>query len=141
MFYEQRLSAPETPTALQTEYAEELAAILEGIDLETAAAETGIDRDRLEALLEDESPDLELEEVAEIQALADGEPDAETIVEMACDNLLLGMTTAVLDVEAVAADLDLDLDPKEVQQKIERRAPMSFEEFVHIQHVIASATP
>jgi hypothetical protein len=48
------------------------------------------------------------------------------------------MTTGVMDVDAVASELEIDLDAKEVQQKIERRAPMTFDEFVHVQHVIAS---
>jgi len=73
-----------------------------------------------------------------VQALAAGVPDAETVVEMACDHLLLGMSTAVLDVDRLAAGVELGLDPKEVQQKLERRAPMRFEEFVALQHHVVS---
>ncbi len=43
---------------------------------------------------------------------------------MACEHLLLGMSTAVLDVDAVESDLEIDLAAKEIQQKIERRAPI-----------------
>ncbi|MFC4988155.1 MULTISPECIES: DUF5791 family protein [Saliphagus] len=136
MFYEQRMQVPDTPAALRREYDDELRAILERV--EEPAARTGIDADRIDALLAGDSPDLSLEEAAEIQAVDDGSPDAETIVEMACEHLLLGMTTAVLDVDTLASELEIDREGKEVQQKIERRAPMSFEEFVHVQYAIAS---
>lgn len=141
MFYEQRLTVPESPAELRAAYEAELAGIVEEIGLETAAVATDVDRETLEALLEDESPDLELTAAAELVALVDGEPDAETAIEIACDHLLLGMSTAVLDVEAVESELAIDLDAKEVQQKIERRAPMSLEEYVHIQHVIVRRMP
>jgi len=84
---------------------------------------------------------LGLEEAARIAALVEGTPDPETIVEIACDHLLLGMSTAVLDVDTVAADLENDLDPKEIQQKLERRSPMTFEEYVRLQHFIVSRQP
>ncbi|ELY51572.1 DUF5791 family protein [Natronococcus jeotgali] len=137
MFYEQRTSVPETAADLRAEYDDQLASIVDRRGLETVAERTSADRDALEALLAGESPALSLEAAAEIQALEDGEPDAETIETMACEHLLLGMTTAVLDVDAVESHLELDLDAKEIQQKIERRAPMSFEEYVRLQHVIA----
>ncbi|WP_276252751.1 DUF5791 family protein [Halomontanus rarus] len=141
MFYEQRMQAPESPAALRTEYDDDLRAAVDAVGLQAAADATSVDADRLETLLEGESPNLELEEAAEIQALAEGTPDPDTIVEMACEHLLLGMTTAVLDVDSLAGELEIDLDATEVQQKIERRAPMSFDEFVRVQHVIASGSP
>lgn len=141
MFYEQRMQAPDSPAALRTEYDDDLREAVDAVGLEAAADTTSVDADRLETFLEGGSPDLELEEAAEIQALAEGTPDPDTIVEMACEHLLLGMTTAVLDVDSLAGEIEIDLDAKEVQQKIERRAPMSFDEFVHVQHVIASGSP
>ncbi|MHC3437324.1 DUF5791 family protein [Natrialbaceae archaeon A-gly3] len=141
MFYEQRTTVPESPSELRTEYEAEFASILENVGIEEAVEETGIDRERLEALANGESPEMSLEEAAEIQTLADGEPDAETIVTMAGEHLLLGMSSAVLDVEAVESHIEIDLEAKEIQQKIERRAPMGFEEFVHVQHVIVSRIP
>lgn len=137
MFYEQRLDVPGTPDELRAEYEADLRAILESTDIETVTDTLSVDRRALESLLEGETPTLTLEEAAEIQSLGDGDPDPDTIVELACEHLLLGMTTAVVDVDTLAGDLDLDLDAKEVQQKIERRAPMTFDEFVHIQFAIA----
>lgn len=136
MFYEERMQVPDSPAELRAEYDDDLRAILERVD--RPAERTGIDADRIDALLAGGSPDLSLEEAAEIQAMDDDSPDPETIVELACDHLLLGMTSAVLDVDTLASELELDLGGKEVQQRIERRAPMSFEEFVHVQHAIAS---
>ncbi|MFC4246748.1 DUF5791 family protein [Natribaculum luteum] len=141
MFYEQRMTVPDSPAELRAEYEDDLAEIVDRVGLETAADATDVDREALEALVDGDSPALSLEDAAQVQALSDGEPDAETIVEMAGEHLLLGMSTAVLDVETVASELELELDPKEIQQKIERRAPMSFEEYVHVQYVIADGAP
>ncbi|USZ73346.1 DUF5791 family protein [Natronosalvus halobius] len=136
MFYEQRLSVPDTRDSLRTEYDDDLRSALEHAGLEQAETETGIGRPTLEALQDGEAPTLTLEEAAQIQSLQDGEPDPETIVELAGEHLLLGMTTAVIDVDTLAADVDGDLGATEIQQKIERRAPMTFEEYVAIQHAI-----
>lgn len=136
MFYEQRLSVPDTRDSLRTEYDDDLRSALEQAGLEQAETETDVDRSKLEALRDGEAPDLTLEEAAQIQSLEDGEPDPETIVELAGEHLLLGMTTAVVDVDTLAADLDGGLGATEIQQKIERRAPMTFEEYVAIQYAI-----
>ncbi|MWV38893.1 DUF5791 family protein [Natrialba sp. INN-245] len=141
MFYEQRMAVPGSPAELRAEYEGDLEAVVETHGLDTVATETGLDRDVVDALVAGDAPDLSLEDAAEIQSLAEGAPDPETIVTMACEHLLLGMSTAVLDVDAVESELEIDLDPKEIQQKIERRAPMSLEEFVHIQYVIVDNTP
>lgn len=139
MFHDQRMSVDgRSPEELRAEYDEDLRAAVERVGLSTAVEQTGVPRVRLEELLEGRSPDLTLDQAAAIQALADGTADPETVVEIACEHLLLGMSTGVLDVETVARESDLDLDAKEVQQKIERRAPMTFDEFVHLQHVIAA---
>ncbi|RQG88951.1 hypothetical protein EA462_11200 [Natrarchaeobius halalkaliphilus] len=141
MFHEQRMSVPDSPDGLRAEYDADLQAALERDDPSAAGDAIDVDRTDIEALSAGESPDLSLEEAAEIQSLAEGTADPETIVTMACEHLLLGMSTAVLDVDAVESELDLELDAKEIQQKIERRAPMSFDEFVHIQYVIVDSVP
>lgn len=141
MFYEQRMSVPDTPAALRSEYDDRFASIVARHGVETAAERTSLDRETLEAVEAGRSPSLSLEAAAEIRALESDEPDAETIVTMACEHLLLGMSTAVLDVEALASHLEIDLEAKEIQQKIERRAPMSFEEYVHLQYTIVDRTP
>lgn len=87
-------------------------------------------------MLAGDDPGLSLPDAAALQALADDAPDADTIAEIGCEHLLLGMSSAVMDVDSLARAVDLDLDPKEIQQKLERRAEMSFREYVHLQHAI-----
>ncbi|WP_435361290.1 DUF5791 family protein [Haloarchaeobius sp. DFWS5] len=145
MFHEQRMDVSGlSPADLEAEYADDLAAVVESQGVDAVVDATDLDTETVETLAGGEVPaGLSLQDAAAVQALAEGVADADTVVEMACEHLLLGMTTGVMDIEAVATDLDdgLDLDPTEVQQKIERRAPMTFHEFVHIQHVIASRQP
>ncbi|WP_226040460.1 DUF5791 family protein [Natrinema sp. DC36] len=141
MFYEQRMTVPDSPAELRVEYEDDLAAIVDDRGPAAVASETSLEAETLEALSAGDSPELTLEEAAEIQSLAEGTPDPETIVTMALEHLLLGMSTAVLDVDAVESHLEIELDAKEVHQKIEGRAPMSFDEFVHVQHVIVDSAP
>jgi len=144
MFYDERTTVPDSPTELEESYEAELTDIVSTTGLEASAEATGIDADRLEALESGTpTPGLTLEEAAEIGALKSGAPEPETIVEIACEHLLLGMSMAVLDVETLERRVELEpgLDAKEIQQKIERRAPMTFAEFVHIQHAIVSSIP
>ncbi len=140
MFYEQRMTVPDTPEALAAHYHNQFAEVVTAVGREQAVTTTGIDATRL-AALESGDPALSLEEAAALVALEEGEPDPETVVEIACEHLLLGMSMAVLDVEALASRLELELDAKEIQQKLERRAPMTFGEFVYFQHAIVSSIP
>ena len=141
MFYEQRMTVPDSPATLRAEYEDDLRAVINQHGPETVADRTDVDRASVDALLEDDSPALTLPEAAQIQALEDGEPGPDEMVEIACDHLLLGMSTAVLDVDSLESELEIEMDAKEIQQKIERRAPMSFDEYVHIQYVIADGAP
>jgi hypothetical protein len=138
MFYEQRTSVPDSPTTLRQEYDADFASIVASHGVDAVTDHTQLSAETVAAIETGASPSLTLTEAAHLQAMAPDTPPAETIETMACEHLLLGMSSAILDVDAVAATLDLDLDPKEIQQKIERRAPMTFDEFVHIQYVIAA---
>lgn len=141
MFYDQRMTVPDSPADLRAEYEDDLRAVVDQHGVDAVAEQTDVDRETADALLESESPDLTLPEVAQIQSLEAGEPEPDEMVTIACDHLLLGMSTAVLDVDSIESELEIELDAKEVQQKLERRAPMSLEEFVHIQYVIADGAP
>jgi hypothetical protein len=149
MFHEERRSVPETIVELREEYAADLRTVVEGVGVDAAVDRTGLDEETVTAVAGGDVSGLSLEEAGAIQALVEGERtgpgvrDAETVVETACDHLLLGMSTAVLDVDTVAAELPekYDLTPKEVQQKLERRAETSFEEYVALQYVIAGRQP
>jgi len=130
-----QLSDP-SPSALQTAYVELLQSTVETVGIETVADETGLEADRLDAILTGEKPDLTVEEAAAILAVDPDRPDADAIVFELRDHLLMGMTTAVLDVDTIAANIDVDLTAQEVQQAIEGRIEMTLPQLAAIQSVI-----
>lgn len=121
--------ADRTPAELHEHYTDELAAAVEAAGVETVAAESGLEESTLRALLAGEAPELTLQEASAVLATAEDTPDSETIATLARDELLMGMTTAVLDVEAVASGIDGRLEAREIQSKVEGRFPMTLEEF------------
>ena len=140
MFYDNRTDGSHTSVdALRDQYEDDLRAAIEDVGIDRAVEETGIDRERLATLLEESLQDADpsLSEAAAIQSLAPGTPGADEIVDLAGDHLLLGMSNAILDVDGLDRRLDIDLGPKTIQRKIERRESMTFDEFVRFQHVIA----
>lgn len=130
--FQQLVESPgeEAPSALHDAFRAELAGVVDDVGVETAAAETGLD----EAVLSDLSAadGLRLADAAAVLSLEDGRPDAAAIQQESLDHVLLGMTTAVLDVDAVAANVDLELSPTEVQQRIEGRTEMTLWEYAHV---------
>jgi hypothetical protein len=129
--------ADRTPAELHERYTDELAATVEAGGVESVAAESGLEESTLRALLAGEAPELTLQEASAILATAEDTPDPETIATLARDELLMGMTTAVLDVEAVASGIDGRLEAREIQSKVEGRFPMTLEEFGLLYQFIA----
>lgn len=116
-----------------------LAALREVVDaagVETVIETSGVDEDRIGALAAGESVALSLEEAAAILAAEEGAP-ADALAAEARDHLLMGMTTAVLDVDTVAANVE-DMSATGIQQRIEGRSGMSLEEFATLHAFIAS---
>ncbi len=128
-----------TTSELYDRYLAALRELLSEHGLESVADATAIDRETLEELSDSKDPDLTLEEAASILALAENAPDGETIATIARDELLMGMTTAVLDVEAVESGLDGELEAREIQSKIEGRFPMTLREFALLYQYIEGA--
>lgn len=129
------LSNP-SASALQTAYEDRLRSVITTVGTETVVDETEIETDRIAALAEGSSPTLTATEAAAILAVDDETPDAEAIVLELRDHLLLGMTTSVLDVDTIAANIDVDLTAQEVQQAIEGRTEMTLSQLAAIQSVI-----
>jgi len=127
-----------SPSALQTAYEDRLRSVVTTVGAETVAAETEIDVDRLDALGAGETPTITLEEAGAILEVDDETPDADAIVYELRDHLLMGMTTSVLDVDTIAANIDTDLTAQEVQQAIEGRTEMTLAQLASIQSVIDS---
>jgi hypothetical protein len=128
------------PDELYEQYEAELIAAVEAHGVEEAAAESGVDADTLRALTAGESPDLGHEAAAALLAL-DDDIDAETAVQLDRDALLMGMTNAVLDVEALASEADSALEAREIQSKVEGRFPMTLREFALLHATIQAHAP
>lgn len=124
------------PADLRSAYERVLAETIETVGIDEVAAESGVDRDTLTALLDGESPDVTLEEAAAILATDPDRPDADFIVADARDVLMMGMSVAVLDVDTVESGIDGQMEAKEIQQKIEGRFPMTIGEYAVLHQYI-----
>jgi len=116
---------------LYDRYEAMLVAAVEVAGAAEASERSGVDRETVDALLAGESPELTLEEAASLLAL-DAEEDADTLLALDRDALLMGMTSAVVDVEALARGVDGDLEARELQAKVEGRFPMTLREFADV---------
>ena len=94
-----------------------------------------LDAATVEAVSDGDIAELTVAEGASVLAAARDE-DAETVVAELRDHLLMGMTTAVLDVDTIAATIDADLTGQEVQQTLEGRAAMTLGQLAEIMAVI-----
>ncbi|MEF8820925.1 MAG: DUF5791 family protein [Halovenus sp.] len=127
-----------SPAELRTEYERRLIETVDDVGVETVAAETEIDQETVQALVDGDSPELTLDEAADILATEPDGLDKETIMAEARDILLMGMSMAVLDVEALASGIDDEMEPKEIQQKVEGRYPITLAEYATLHQYIES---
>ena len=126
------------PEELLELYEAELVGVIEEHGVAEVAGSSGVDESTLRALESGDSPELNLEEASAVMAVAEGTADAETIATVSRDALLMGMTTAVLDVEAVESGIGGRLEAREIQSKIEGRFPLTLGEFALLQQYIES---
>lgn len=125
-----------SPAEVEADYLALLGEAIETFGVETVTAESGVARETVQAIANGNFPTVTLEEAAAILATDPDRPATDAITAEARDMLLMGMSMAVLDVEALAAGIDGHLDPKEIQQKVEGRAPMTLEEYAMLhQHI------
>jgi hypothetical protein len=120
---------------LHQAYLSALREVVETVGVEAVVEESGVAAERVGALADGEDPDLSLSEAAGILAAEEGAP-SDAIAAEARDHLLMGMTTAVLDVDTVAANVE-EMGATGIQQRIEGRAWMTLEEFATIHAFIA----
>jgi hypothetical protein len=112
-------------------YTAELGTVVSEVGLTETADATDLDDAVIEAITASDVAmvgRMHLTEIAPILALTD-DRTADAIAADARDELLFAMSTAVIDVERLAASLDTDLDPKEIQAKMEGRYPMRLREY------------
>jgi hypothetical protein len=117
------------PDELHAAYESVLVETIESVGIGTVAEESGVDTETLEALLAGDSPDVTLEDAVAILATDPDRPDADFLAADARDILLMGMSSAVLDVEALSSGIGGQIEPKEIQQKVEGRFPMTIDEY------------
>jgi hypothetical protein len=127
-----------SPAELRMEYERRLVETVDDVGIETVAEQTEIDRETIRALVDGDSPELTLDEAAAILATDPDGLDEETILAEARDILLMGMSMAVLDVEAVASGINDEMEPKEIQQKVEGRYPITLAEYATLHQFIES---
>jgi hypothetical protein len=128
-----------THEELRAAYDDRLVTAVTRVGEAEVAERTGLDRPMLQALRDGGSPELSLEDATAILATEPDSPGAGTLLAEARDILLMGMSSAVLDVEAIAAGIDDELEPKEIQQKVEGRYPMTLDEYARLHAYIEGA--
>lgn len=121
---------------LRAAYDDLLADTIDAVGIDEVAAQTDVDRETLEAIRAGEQPSITLDAAASILAIDTDRPGADDIAAEARDILLMGMSIAVLDVEALASGLDDELEPKEIQGKAEGRYPMTLDEYAQLHRYI-----
>ncbi|MFB6168626.1 MAG: DUF5791 family protein [Haloferacaceae archaeon] len=127
-----------SPATLREAYEAELRAAIGERDAETVAAETGVDAAAVSRLAGGgDVPDLSVDDAAAVMAVDEDVGDAETVLALLRDHMMMAMATAVVDVDTVAANIDHDLTGQEVQQALEGRASMTLAQLASIQQFVA----
>jgi hypothetical protein len=130
-----------TDEAVRRDYEATLAGVVEAEGVDAVAADSGVDPGALDALAAGDSPELTVEAAAGILGASDDYPAADDLLLEVRDHLMLQMSSAVMDVEALASGLDDDYGTTELQQKLEGRQPMTLAEYARIYRHIASENP
>lgn len=125
-----------SPRELLGRYADRVAEAAADIPPEAVTDHDSLDGSALESAAAGRATDLTLEAAVSILALARGEAPAAGIAAVR-DHLLLSMSGAVMDVESLAAAVEADLEPGEVQAMVEGRLPMTLDQYARLHHAIA----
>lgn len=119
----------------------QLAAAVDGTDVQAAAQASGLEPETVSAIAAGDAgaaAAIQLEAAAELLAQQADSASGQELLAEALDELLFGMTAGVLNVDVVAAELESDLEPREVQQALEGRYPVTLGQYVELQRLIAS---
>ncbi|MFB6077348.1 MAG: DUF5791 family protein [Halarchaeum sp.] len=133
--------ADTTPAALRTQYLAALTAVVESVGAAEVAAETELSRERVDELASDDPGAVTLAEAAAVLSCSPDYPGADDVLLEVRDHLMLEMSSAVVDVDALKRGVDTDLDAKELQQKVEGRREMTLEEYARVVHYLATENP
>jgi hypothetical protein len=124
-----------TAAALLASFETLLSETVSEVGRDRLVEETGLDGGVIDAAADGDAAEVRLEDGAAIVAVPT-DRDGDAVVAEVRDHLLMGMATAVLDVDAIAAAIDADLTGQEVQQTLEGRAPMTLGQLSEIMAVI-----
>jgi len=133
-------AAASEPAELLEAYRSTLRDTIDAVGVETVVDRSGLATESVESVRGGDVGDLTVSDAAAILAADEGRPDAESVAAEARDILLLGMTTAVIDVESLAAELNGPLEAKGLQQKVEGRAPMTLVEYATVHYHLREHT-
>lgn len=137
MLYDALPEADEpTPADLEAAYAAELGAVVDEHGRETVADASGVPAETLAAFQSGEVADATVSDAAAVLAV-DG-PDADVVVAEVRDDLMMGLSTAILDVDTVAVEIDSELDGREVRQALEGQIRLRLDELAAIQSLVRS---
>jgi hypothetical protein len=129
-----------TPTALLAAFEALVSESIAEGGRERVADAASVDDRAVEAAAAGDVEGLSVTEAAAIVGVT-ADRDAEAIVAELRDHLLMGMATAVLDVDTIAAGIDADLTGQEVQQALEGRAEMTLAQLAEVMAVIERRKP
>lgn len=118
-----------SPDELYARYLDELRSILQAANAEERFAELQIDEELITELKRENDVSLTLREAVEIWALQSDTFDPDQLVSETRHDLMLSMSQAITNIDAVAGNLDADLSPNEIQAKLEGRLPLTLYEF------------
>lgn len=139
------LADPDGATAadLLAAYADELAAAVDGVDASTVAAETGVDESTVAAVADHDLDALATVRLTDAAAILEAEEgiSADDIDAEVRDHLMMGMVTAILDVDTIAAEIDADLTGQEVQRMLEGRTRLTLGDLAEMQALIVERSP
>ncbi|GGM68327.1 hypothetical protein J2752_002089 [Halarchaeum rubridurum] len=128
------------PESLRTQYLAALTAVVEERGAEAVAAETDLSAERVAAVVDD--PDsVTLAEAAAVLSCSPDYPAADDYLLEVRDHLMLQMSSAVVDIGALQRAIETDLDPKELQQKVEGRREMTLAEYARVVRHLAVENP
>jgi hypothetical protein len=128
-------AATHSVAALHDRYLDAVQDAVEAAGADAAANTTAVERERVQALCAGEPVELTVAEAASLLAL-DESVSGETIAAETRDHLLLRMTTGVIDVDTIAANVDIDMRATEIQQGLEGRTPLSLDRLAAIHRFI-----
>jgi hypothetical protein len=128
-----------SPEELLARYESALADVVSDEGVDAVVGATDLDAGTVESVASGEAADIDLRDAAAILAVCEGSAEASTILSEVRDHLLLSMSSAMLDVDRIAADLEGDVDAREVQGKVEGRHPMTLAEYARLHHYVANA--